>query len=407
VPRLYGGLNLVGIVVQTLSQLSISAISRQRMSPQSGIISGKIFLTEKLYCVCKKHVQRNERSVLGVKVMKAAIRRKGGRFSIEEIEPPSAGPGEVVIKVSYCAICGSDLRTVGNDTGIGSILGHEFSGVIAQIGDGVTDWAVGQRVTPDPFAPCGQCYYCVRGMPNLCRNTRVAGRGVLQDDPPGGFAEYIKVKASQLHVTPQEITDQEASLAQPLACSLHAVLLSGIVVGSTVAIIGAGPAGLMAIQCARVAGAKGIYVAQRSEPRATMARKVGADMVINPLEKNFRREVREKTGWVGVDACVNCAGGNDAFALAVGVVRSGGRVIQMGVPSGPLEIPTGSMSGREFELKGSTAYSFEFPDALDMLKQQKINTQEMINLVVPLNDIQAAFDEQLKSRKYVEILIQP
>jgi (R,R)-butanediol dehydrogenase / meso-butanediol dehydrogenase / diacetyl reductase len=339
--------------------------------------------------------------------MKAAIRRKGSRFSIEEIDQPSAGPGEVLIKVSYCAICGSDLRTVGNDTGIGSILGHEFSGVIAQIGEGVTNWTAGQRVTPDPFAPCGKCYYCVHAMPNLCRNTRVAGRGVLDDDPPGGFAEYVRVKASQLHATPQGITDQEASLAQPLACSLHAVLLSKITVGSTVAIVGAGPAGLMAIQCARIAGARGIYVAQRSEPRASLALKVGADMVINPLEKDFRREVRGKTGWVGADACINCAGGNDAFQLAISVVRSGGRVIQMGVASGPLEIPTGGMSGREFELQGSTAYAFEFPDALDLLRQKRINTDAMINLIAPLDEIQTAFDEQLKCRKYVEVLIQP
>lgn len=339
--------------------------------------------------------------------MKAAIRRKGRRFSIEEIEQPSAGPGEVVIKVSYCAICGSDLRTFGNDTGIGSVLGHEFSGVIAQVGEGVKDWAIGQRATPDPFAPCRQCYYCLHGRPNLCRNTRVVGRGVLEDDPPGGFAEYVKVKASQLHATPDEITDQEASLVQPLACSLHAVLLSEITVGSTVAIVGAGPAGLMAIQCARIAGARGIYVAQRSEPRATLAKRLGADIVINPLEKDFRREVRRETDWVGADACINCAGDNDAFQLAIGVVRSGGRVIQMGVSSGPLEIPTGSMSGREFELKGSTAYSFEFPEALDLIRKKKINTQEMINLVAPLSDIQAAFDEQMKSRKHVEVLIQP
>ena len=267
--------------------------------------------------------------------MKAAIRREGKRFSVEEVETPSAGPGEVLVKESYCAICGSNLRTVGNDTGVGRILGHEFSGVIAQIGDGVEGWVVGQRVTPYSSATCGKCYYCVHEMLSICPNKTVVGRGIREDDPPGGFAEYVKVKASQLYVTPEEISDQDAALNQPLACSLHAVLLSGIGVGSTVAIIGAGPAGLMAIQCAKIAGAKGIYVAQRSEPRATVAKQLGAEIVVKPQEKDFRREVLQRTGGIGADACVNCAGSADAFQLAIAVVRGGGRVIQVGVPQGP------------------------------------------------------------------------
>jgi len=339
--------------------------------------------------------------------MKAAIRREGKRFSVEEVETPSAGPGEVLVKVSYCAICGSDLRTVGNDTGVGRILGHEFSGVIAQIGDGVEGWVVGQRVTPDPSATCGKCYYCVHEMLSICPNKTVVGRGIREDDPPGGFAEYVKVKASQLYVTPEEISDQDAALNQPLACSLHAVLLSGIGVGSTVAIIGAGPAGLMAIQCAKIAGAKGIYVAQRSEPRATVAKQLGAEIVVKPQEKDFRREVLQRTGGIGADACVNCAGSADAFQLAIAVVRGGGRVIQVGVPSGPLEIPAKGMSAREIEIKGSTAFSFEFPNALELMKAHKINTKEMINLVTPLSEIQDAFNEQLRVRKYIEVLIAP
>jgi L-iditol 2-dehydrogenase len=236
-------------------------------------------------------------------------------------------------------------------------------------------------------------------MLSICPNKTVVGRGIREDDPPGGFAEYVKVKASQLYVTPEEISDQDAALNQPLACSLHAVLLSGIGVGSTVAIIGAGPAGLMAIQCAKIAGAKGIYVAQRSEPRATVAKQLGAEIVVKPQEKDFRREVLQRTGGIGADACVNCAGSADAFQLAIAVVR--------GVPSGPLEIPAKGMSAREIEIKGSTAFSFEFPNALELMKAHKINTKEMINLVTPLSEIQDAFNEQLRVRKYIEVLIAP
>ena len=333
--------------------------------------------------------------------MKAAILKKPGMMSVQDVETPRAGPGEAVVKVSYCGICGSDLHSYGYDMAVGAILGHEPCGVIAEIGEGVTGWSVGQRVTPIPFQPCWQCFECIHGRPHLCRNTLILGTIRM----PGAYAEYIKVKASQLYATPDEITDQEAALNEPLAVSLHAVLLSQMTVGSNVAIIGAGPIGLMAIQCARLAGAKGIFVAQRSEPRATMAKQVGADVVINPAEKDFRREVRRLTGF-GADVSFECVGSPEAFQMATRVIRPCGRVVLLG-GSGPTEITPMELLRRELEIKGSLGYWTEFADGLDLLKLRKIKTEGMITRVVPLSDIQGIFSEMSRVRNHIKVLIAP
>lgn len=331
--------------------------------------------------------------------MKAAILKERGVISIEDVETPRPGPGEVVVKVSYCGICGSDLRSFASGAAAGAIMGHEPSGVIAEIGEGVSNWSVGKRVTPIPFDPCWQCYECLHGTPHMCRNTAVIGSLRL----PGAFAEYLKVKASQLYATPDEITDQEATLNEPLAVSLHAVLLSQLKVGDSVAIVGAGPIGLMAIHCAKLAGAKGIYVAQRSEPRASMAKQVGADIVINPEKEDFRHAVRQQTG-IGADVCLECVGSAEAFQLAIRAIRPCGRVVLV-AGSGPTEIIPGELLRRELEIKGSLGYWTEFADGLELLRLRMIKTEGMITKVVPLSDIQGAFNELLQARNHIKVLI--
>lgn len=333
--------------------------------------------------------------------MKAAILKERGVISIEDVETPRPEPGEVVIKVSYCGICGSDLSSFASGAATGAIMGHEPSGVIAEIGEGVSNWTVGQRVTPIPYNPCWQCYECVHGTPHMCRNTAVIGSPRL----PGAFAEYLKVKASQLYATPDEITDQEAALNEPLAVSLHAVLLSQLKIGDSVVIIGAGPIGLMAIHCAKLAGAKGIYVAQRSEPRASMAKQIGADIVMNPEKEDFRRRVRQETG-IGADICLECVGSAETFQLAIRTVRAQGRVVLV-AGGGPTEIIPGQLLRRELEIKGSLGYWTEFADGLELLRLRKIEIKGMITKVVPLSDIQETFSEMLQVRKHIKVLVAP
>ena len=333
--------------------------------------------------------------------MKAAVLRRPGVISVEDMEIPKAGSGEVLIKVSYCGICGSDIhRFLNASPNAAAIGGHEFSGVIAEVGHGVRDWSVGQRVTPIPFAPCWQCYACTHGTPHLCRNAEYVGANPKR---PGGFAEYVRVKASQLYETPAEINDQEAALAEPLAVSLRAVLLARITIGSSVCIVGAGTIGLFAVQCARLSGAESIFVAQRSEPRASLARQMGADIVIDPSKDDFLQEVWRKTV-IGADASLECAGNSEAFQLAVRSVRSSGRVILVGI-GGPAEFSIKELVVREIEIKGSMVYWNEFADSLDLLRQHKINTKGIVTKVMPLQDIQAAFTDLLNSRDQIKVLI--
>lgn len=333
--------------------------------------------------------------------MKAAVLRKPGVISIEDIETPKVGRGEVLVKVNYCGICGSDLHRFCSPPSDDIIIGgHEFSGVIAEIGPGVQNWSVGRRVTVLPFAPCMQCYACTHGTPYLCRNAEYLGTGSRR---PGGFAEFVSVKASQLHATPEEISDQEAALTEPLAVSLHAVLLSGITIGSSVCIIGAGPIGLLAVQCARLSGAGSIFVAQRSEPRASVARHLGADMVINPVKEDFPKEARRKTGG-GADISFECVGSSEAFQLAIKSVRPNGRVVLVGI-GGPADFVIKEVVTRELEIKGSMLYWNEFAGSLELLKLRKINTAAIITRVVPLKDIQKTFTDLLHSRDQIKVLV--
>jgi len=356
--------------------------------------------------------------------MKAAVLQKEGTISIEDVETPQAAPGEVVIKVNYCGICGSDLHLMdGASILAGTIMGHEVSGVIAEIGEGVEGWSVGQRVVPLPFTSCGHCYECIHGVPNLCRQAIVFGCDV---SVLGALAEYVKAKASQIYAIPDEITNQEAALTEPLAVSLRAVRLAGITLGSSVAIIGAGPIGLLAIQCARLAGANSIYVAQRSEPRASMAKQFGADMVINPEKEDFVYEVRRLTGsgvsipkeegfpgmvrkqtGSGVHASLECAGGTSPFDLAVRSVGPGGRVILVSVDVNPKQINSLEIMLGEIEIKGSNCYWSEFADSLELLRLHKIETEGMISKVVSLDDAPGIFNELRETKKYIKVLVTP
>lgn len=330
--------------------------------------------------------------------MKAAVLEQGG-FRVKEVDTPKAGAGEVIVKVSYCGICGSDLHIFAANRGAGNILGHEFSGVVAEIGEGVQGWSVGQHVTPSPFSPCWRCHECTHGMPHMCREATVVGIRV-----PGAYAEYVKVKAAQLFATPEGVTDQQAATNEPLSVALHAVLLAEITVGSSVAVVGAGPIGLMAIQCARVAGASRIFVAQRSEPRASMAKEVGADIVVKPQERDFRRAIREHVR-VGADAALECVGSPEAFDLAVRAVRPGGRVIMVGAAGQPTPVVLSELMRREIVVKGSLGFWHEFPVSLELQRRREVKTERIITRIVPLSDIQDAFAGLMKARDQVKVLV--
>jgi L-iditol 2-dehydrogenase len=251
-----------------------------------------------------------------------AARLHGPRdIRVERVpHPGKPGPGEVLVRVTATGICGSDLHTYADgrigDTVLKAplILGHEFAGVIEATGRNVRNLSPGMRVAVDPAQPCHRCDLCKRDHPNLCRRLHFCG--LFPDN--GSFAEYICVPAKTCFPVPKSVDDVAAAMLEPLGVALHATKLGKIQDGDRVAILGAGPIGLLLIQTVKLAGAREIFVGDPLAYRVTFAKRFGA----KPLPRNVEADVAIEAAW-----------GGEAIERAVEIVRPGGRVVLVGIPS--------------------------------------------------------------------------
>jgi len=267
-----------------------------------------------------------------------AARLHGPRdLRVEQVPHPGApGPGEALVRVRAAGICGSDLHTwqhgrIG-DTVLKAplILGHEFAGVVEEVGPGALDGEFkplkpGARVAVDPAQPCGRCVTCERGHPNLCEHLRFCG---LYPDP-GCFAECLRVPAHTCFPVPKKLSDADAVMLEPLGIALHAVDLARIRVGSSVAILGAGPIGLCILQAARLAGAAPVFVSEKLPWRLKLAQKLGAIPV--DARKDPARAVLKATGGRGVDAAIEAAWADESVQQAAEMLRLGGTLAVAGI----------------------------------------------------------------------------
>jgi len=335
--------------------------------------------------------------------MKAAIVKGPGLLSVEEVPTPKAGPGGVVIKVRYCGICGSDVRMF--PEGFfppGFIMGHEFSGEIFGVGPGVEGWAMGDRVTAMPALTCGTCHYCRLGETHHCQNLKILGmHGGLQ----GAFAEYVGVNASMLRRLPDAVTDEEGANIEPCAVSLRAVRRSGMRVGDSVAIFGAGSIGLFVLQCARLAGASAVYVIEPVESRAKAATLLGADRILDPSKADVSSEIAGLTLY-GADVAFVCTAAPPVLEQAVGSVRPQGRVMVVGGGMTATVMPEHWM-WKEVEVGGSFAYIDEFDMALALFKRRSVRVEGMISRVIPLEGLGQALMGLAKPSDQIKVLVQP
>ena len=191
--------------------------------------------------------------------MRAAVVEEGS-VVVREVPTPRPEAGEVLVRVALCGICGSDVRLLAEGFfPPGTVIGHEISGTVAEVGPGVEGWRIGERVTVLPAVTCGDCRYCRSDTWLHCPQARFLG---IHRDLPGGFAEYVKVPAGTLHRLPDEVSDEAGALVEPCAVALRAVRRSGLKLGESVAVLGAGPIGLFALELAQAAGADPIYVVE-------------------------------------------------------------------------------------------------------------------------------------------------
>lgn len=270
--------------------------------------------------------------------MKAAVFEALNRMIVKEVPDPVIDQNSILVRVKSAAICGSDIRIFhhGNsrvDPPV--IIGHELSGEVVKVGNNVTKFSIGDRVAIGADVPCGECVFCEAGIGNNCQINYAIGYQFQ-----GGFAEYIPLNAETvnygpIHKIPDNVTYDEAALAEPLGCVLNALELSNIQFGDTVAIIGAGPIGCMIIEVARKMGASKIIVVQRSKHRLEMAKKFNADVYISSSEEDSVSRVLQETGGLGADVVITSCPSPEAQIDALNMAKNRGRInLFGGLPKG-------------------------------------------------------------------------
>jgi (R,R)-butanediol dehydrogenase/meso-butanediol dehydrogenase/diacetyl reductase len=290
-----------------------------------------------------------------------------------------------LIHVGYCGICGSDLEAF--QTGMyepGLIIGHEFSGTIAALGPKAIGWQIGDRVVVSDALPCGECVPCRQGRLDACASLTMIG--VTHD---GGMAEYTKITARALHRLPDKVTLRRGALVEPLSVALHGVRRSRLKAGDDVLIIGAGPIGLLTLQCARLAGARKVIVSEVDPVRAALADRLGATAVLNPTRDNLGVALADLTAGLGPEVIYICTGAPAPFREAVSLARKGGQIFVLGVCVEPVEMDFMTVVLSDLCIEGSLAGRAEVPAAIDFIAQGRVEVEALISHEIALPDVVA------------------
>ena len=344
--------------------------------------------------------------------MKAAVLVGTQNIEIKDVPDPKPGPGEVVVRVRACAICGTDLTFFMAGPGIlgegvdQRIMGHEMCGDIEEVGEGVEGWHAGDRVVVEPTIACLKCHYCANHQYNRCLSGEFTGIHI-----DGGFAELAKVPAYQLHKLPDETTYFEGALVEPLAVALRGVWHSEMKPGDTVAVLGAGPIGMLTMLWARAGGAGKIFATEVAESRLVDAKAL-ADMVLNPSQADVVGEIVSQTDGLGPDIVFECSGNPAAQELAFNLSRKGGCVVILGVGHENVPIPFQQVLTKEITIKGSVAYASllgngEFPKCIEFLKSGRIDLSPIQTIRISLEDIVEKGFGSLTGGQSGKVLVEP
>jgi 2-desacetyl-2-hydroxyethyl bacteriochlorophyllide A dehydrogenase len=330
----------------------------------------------------------------------------GGREKIEvkEAPVPSPGPGEVLLRVRACGICGSDLHFYRGELPAMPTVspGHEFAGEVAEVGEGVQGFAPGRRVVVEPLRTCRQCSYCRTGNYQLCPKRVLLGTFV-----PGGLAEYVAVPDYSLHPLPDVIDFELAALVEPLAVAVHGLHLVDLRFGERVVVLGGGSIGVMAALAARALGAAEVAVTYRHEHQGRAALAAGATCAVQEAEASSL--AGEKP-----DVVVEAVGGHaDTLNQAVGLVRPGGRVSVLGLFTGPVQVNALTVMLNEVRLAGGITYCrrghhSDFEVALGVVEADPERARAVISHRFPLRDADEAFRTAAdKSSASIKVQVHP
>jgi len=318
--------------------------------------------------------------------MKAYFVLKPFSGELRDIEIPSPGPDEVLIKVDSAGICGTDVHIFKGERKIKlpMILGHEFSGIVSKVGSNVEDLKVGEKVTVNPNINCGKCYRCRIGQPHYCENWRAVGIHI-----PGGFAEYVVAPAKNVYKLPENMDLEKAAFSEPLACCLHGQDKLNIEHGDEVLIIGSGPIGLIHLQLTRLRGASTIIVSDLFDWKLNIAKELGADYVINPSKEHLSERVLDITGGRGVDKVIEASGSIKAFEEGLSCLGNEGAMLVFGVAPEDewARISPFKIYKKELRIVGSFVNPFTTERAIKLLASGRITVDRLITHRIKLENM--------------------
>ncbi len=343
--------------------------------------------------------------------MKALVLREYMKLVYEEVPRPEISPDEVLVKVEACGICGSDVHGLDGSTGRRQpplIMGHEASGVVAETGPSVEGWAEGDRVTFDSTIYRLDDWYTRRGLYNLSDGRMVLGVSPGEYRRHGAFAEYVAVPHHILYRVPPGVSFEQAAMVEPVAVAAHAVGLTPIAVGDTAVVVGAGMIGLGLVQVLRAAGCSRIVAVDLEPERLEMARKLGADAVLDPQEADVAKAVAELTDGRGADVAFEAVGITATVKAAIAAVRRGATVTLVGNLTPSVDVPMQVVVTRQLRLQGSCAIAGEYPAVLSMIERGVVNVDATRSAVAPLAEGAAWFERLYqKERGLMKVILKP
>jgi len=343
--------------------------------------------------------------------MKAVVYYDVNDFRVEEVPLPKIGPEEVLLRVKACGFCTTDVfKAKYKRVKPGTVLGHEISGEVSDVGEKVTNLKIGDRVAVLHHAPCNACYFCLRGQEDLCEQYRKGG--VI----PGGFSEYIKVLPELAKKTVFKIPDHlsyvEASMTEPTACCVKALKKCNMHPSDTLLVIGDGPMGVLLAVMGRYFAASKVILSGHHDFRLEKARELGVDFVVNSKREGLEGRVKELTEGKGADVVIMALASTHMAEEALKLARDGGRVCLFGdfrdVPEPPMQIPPDFIISKDRALFGSWGSApSDYEIALRMISSGRVPVKQLITHTVPLDNFHEALDLLEKREESLRVVVLP
>lgn len=336
--------------------------------------------------------------------MKAAVFEKVGVWGVKEVPKPEIKkPDQVLIEVEACSICGTDVHITADPPGYiateGTVLGHEFCGIIREKGEQVDQLEIGDRVVVNPNNYCGKCVYCRKNLPNQCENIEALGI-----DYDGAFARYCVVSDKVAYKISQEVDASVAACAEPLACAVNGLNKVDIKPSDSAVVIGAGPIGLIIAMLLKKSGISRLFILETAPYRMEFTKGLNLGQVINPIEENAAEKIYKETA-IGADYVFDVTGSQ--IAASMELVRKDGTIVLFGVnKQARKEIAQCEITTKEVRVLGTWLANATFPQAVKILEEEVIDMKSLITDTYPLEEIKEGM-EKLRKGQAVKVIIKP